>query len=255
MPDADPCAASPFPLELGDTVSGTLDATDCFDRDGRLGDAYLLTLPSATLFDLTLSTDGFLPFVPTYLGESQLSGWASDSVSTLTREHLFPAGAYVLRASSYLRGDTPAQAPRGAYSLWTVPQSVPQEGCGRESSVTYGSVAEGRINSGDCRRSPADEPGVERPADGYAAILTTGGDMTALATASFRFRLLHLADGSPAGASAWLEPGAEAALTATGPGFHDFYLLAEGTEPGGPYRIRFIEGGSASAPPPFRSPF
>jgi hypothetical protein len=250
-PPTDPCAAEPIAVALGDTVRGVLDpATDCFDRDGRLGDAYLLTLSVATLFDLTLTAEGFLPFAPTYRGEDQLSGWASDSLSTLSREHIYPLGGYVLRASSYLRASTPGEAPRGGYSLSTAPLTIPQEGCGRESSVTYGSVAEGRIAADDCGRASSDEPEVERLSDGYAAILSGGRDMTAIATATFPFRLIHLADGASAGASPWLEAGAETTLTATGEGFHDFYILAERPEASGTYLIRFVEGGGASAPPP-----
>jgi len=250
-PPADPCAAEPTPVELGETVVGVLDAaTDCFDRDGRLGDAYLLTLGAATVFDFTLTAEGFLPFMPTYRGGNQLSGWASDSGPTLTREHLYPAGTYVLRASSYLRASTPGEAPRGSYSLSTRRLAIPQEGCRRESSVTYGSVAEGRIAADDCARAPSDEPGIERLSDGYAAILAPGRDMTVIATATFAFRLLHLADGAPAGASPWLGAGGETTLTATGEGFHDFYLLAERPEVAGAYVIGFVEGGGTKAPPP-----
>ncbi len=63
--------------------------------------------------------------------------------------------------------------------------------------------------------------------------------MVVTATADVSFRLLHVADGVHAGASPWLPPGAEASLTATGAGFHDFYLLAASEDVPGGYRIRF----------------
>jgi len=242
----DPCASAPTPVALGQSVSGTLDAaTDCFEGDARLGDRYLLTLATPTLFDVTLSTVGYLPFVPTYLGEDQLSGWASDSAYSLTREHLFPPGAYVVRVSSFARAATAGAAPQGPYTLSTAPVAVAQEGCGRETSITYGSVAEARITLDDCRRAPEDEPDRPKPADGYAAILAPGRGMVATASADFPFRLLHLADGIPTDASPWLQGGTETSLTATGAGFHDFYLLAQGADTTGSYVIRFLEGGGA----------
>lgn len=248
---ADPCAEAPPPLALGASVSGALDAdTDCFERDARLGDRYLLTLATPTLFDVTLATVGYLPFVPTYLGEDQLSGWASDSAYSLTREHLFPPGSYVVRASSFAQAGTAEAAPQGPYTLSTAPVAVPQEGCGRETSITYGSTAEGRLTPDDCRRAPADEPDRPEPADGYAAILAPGRDMVVTATADFAFRLLHLADGAPADASPWLPAGAEASLTATGAGFHDFYVVAESADSLGAYLVRFVEGGGAPPAPP-----
>jgi hypothetical protein len=247
-PPVDPCAQAPPPLALGERVSGELDAaTDCFERDARLGDRYLLTLETATLFDVTLATVGFLPFVPTYLGEDQLSGWASDSADSLTREHLFPPGAYVVRVSSFAQAATAEGAPQGPYTLSTERVAVPQEGCGRETSITYGSAAAGRITLDDCLRAPEDEPDAPKPADGYAAILAPGRDMVVTATADFPFRLLHLADGTPTGASPWLPAGAEASLTATGAGFHDFYVLAEREDVLGEYVLRFVEGGPSLA--------
>lgn len=246
-PPADPCAAPPPPLALGGSVSGALDAeTDCLEPDGRLGDRYLLTLDAPALFAVSLTTVGYLPFVPTYLGDDQLSGWASDSAYALSREHLFPPGAYVVRASSFARTGGGQPAPQGPYTLSTTPLSEPQRGCGRETSITYGSVAEGRLAPDDCPRAPADEPDHPRPSDGYAAILAPGRDMTATAVADVPFRLLHLADGAPADASQWLQAGAEASLTATGAGFHDFYILAASGSATGTYVIRFLEGGGAS---------
>ncbi len=243
----DPCAGAPAPLALGESVSGVLDAaTDCFEQDARLGDRYLLTLDTPTLFDVTLATVGYLPFVPTYLGADQLSGWASDTAYSLTREHLFPPGEYELRASSFARAATAQSAPQGPYTLSTVPVAVPQEGCGRETSITYGSVAEARMAPDDCERAPADEPDRPRPSDGYSAILAPGRDMTVTAVADFPFRLLHLADGAPAGASPWLPADAEASLTATGAGFHDFYVLAGSESVLGAYVIRFVESGGAT---------
>ncbi len=247
VPPTDPCAAAPPTLALGESVSGVLDAAaDCLEPDGRLGDRYLLTLDSATLFDVTLTTVGYLPFVPTYLGRDQLSGWASDSAYSVTREHLFPPGSYVVRASSFARAGSGESTPQGPYTLSTAPLPAPQVGCGRETSVTYGSVAEGRIAPDDCERASADEPDLSKPSDGYAAILAPGRDMTATATAVFPFRLLHLADGAPAGSSPWLPAGAEASLTAAGAGFHDFYILAERKDVLGEYVIRFVEGGGAT---------
>ena len=203
----DPCAQAPVPLALGERVAGVLDAaTDCFERDARLGDRYLLTLTAPSLFDVTLSTVGFLPFVPTYLGEDQLSGWASDSAHALTREHLFPPGSYVVRASSFAQAATAEAAPQGSYTLSTKPLAAPQEGCGRETSITYGSIAEGHLDSSDCRRAPEDEADRARPADGYAAILAPGRDMVVTATADVSFRLLHVADGVHAGASPGSRP-------------------------------------------------
>jgi hypothetical protein len=225
---------------LGESVSGALDAaTDCFEQDGRLGDRYQLTLTAPTLFNVTLATVGYLPFVPTYLGEDQISGWASDSAYSLTREHDYPPGSYIVRVSSFVQAGTGEGAPQGPYTLSTGRIATPQEGCGRETSITYGSMAEARITPSDCQRAPEDEPDSPRLADGYTAILAPGRDMAVTATADFPFRLLHLADGIPTDASPWLLPGVEASVTATGAGFHDFYILAESADTLGGYVIRF----------------
>ncbi|HSM59885.1 MAG TPA: hypothetical protein VK849_03765 [Longimicrobiales bacterium] len=247
-PRTDPCGAPPPALALGAAVTGTLDpATDCFQLDGRLGDDYLLTLEAPTLFTITLESEGFLPFIPTYRDGIQASGWASDSAHTLTREHLFPAGAVTVRASSLEQSTTPAAAARGSYTLSTAVLAVPQEKCGRETSVTYGSVAEGRLVPDDCERAWEDDPDTPRPADGYSTILEAARTMTVTVTADFRFRVLHAPDGAEGRAWTDVPAGDSVVVTAAGAGFHDFWISGEAADAGGGYVLRFEPAGAAGA--------
>lgn len=255
-PPADPCAGPPLPLALGATVPGALEVgLDCLADDGRLFDGFLLSLAQPTLFTVTLATEGYRPFMPLYAaGDTvQLSGWASATEDSLTREHLFPAGSYVLRASSFERAEGTGVPTEGSYALSTRRLERPQEGCARETSVTYGSVAEGRLTEDDCEATREPDDAVLRRSDGYDLLLRPGVPVEVTATADFPFRLAFWANGRPVEVFADIPPGEVRRVTAGGTGFLDFYVLSEEERVGGAYTLTFQEapaGGAGSTPTP-----
>lgn len=259
-PTPDPCAEAPEPLAVGATVTGTLDADqDCLADDGRLFDGFLVTLTEPTLLAVTLGAAGYRPFMPFYETATpdtvQVSGWASATEDTLTREHLFPAGAWLLRSSSFERAEEQGDPPvEGSWTLSTAERAVPQEGCGRETSVTYGSVAEGRLGEDDCEATrEADDP-VLRRSDGYDFLLRPGLPVEVVATADFPFRLAFWANGQPVETFTGIAAGESRRVKAGGTGFLSFYVRSEEEGVGGRYTLTFQPAPSATGSGPSPAP-
>lgn len=240
-PPADPCTAAP-PIALGDTVRGTLAVDeDCLAAEGRLFDDFALALPEATLFTVTLSTEGYRPLMPLYRDSAQVSGWASDTRTELTREHFFPAGDYRLRSTTFERVNAPATPFGGTYVLSTARLAEPQVGCGRETSVTYGSVVSGTLTEGDCEAVRDVSDPVIRRSDGYDFLLRPGRRVRVTVTADFPYRFWFWANGQPVETFAEVPAGQTRTLTAGGIGFLDFYVLNEQPGGGGRYTLTFEE--------------
>ncbi len=235
----DPCDLAPTPMAFHQTQTGTLSAReDCLLEEGRLADDFQLTLDGPTLFAVTLATSGYHPLMPLYSDSAQASGWASATDMTLTREHLFPAGAYVLRSTSFERVDS-GPPVTGGYTLSTAILVTPQEGCGRETSVTYGSVATGRLLLSDCETVPtADDPEVRRQ-DGYDFLLRPGRAVRVTVTADFPYRFDFWANGTPVESFLDVPAGESRRLTAGGIGFLDFYVSPTHPDHEGDYTITF----------------
>ncbi len=229
-------------IAFGDTVRGRLEADgDCLAPEGRLVDDYALTLTAPTLFTVTLATEGYRPLMPLYRDSAQVSGWASATETELTREHFFPAGSYVLRSTSFERVDLPGTPVGGSYRLSTDVRSMPQEGCGRETSVTYGSVVTGRLTEADCEATHEDGDPVVRRSDGYDFLLRVNHPVRVTVQADFPYRFAFWANGQPAEIFTGLPAGAVRTLTAGGIGFLDFYVQTEQAGVGGSYTLRFEE--------------
>jgi hypothetical protein len=103
------------PIALGDSVSGTLAATDCVSQriTGGYEDRYSITLGASTPVELRLRSAAF----DTYLQVRNASGavvFENDDDATSTNSFLavtLPAGSYTITAGSWDAGAT------GAYSL------------------------------------------------------------------------------------------------------------------------------------------
>jgi hypothetical protein len=244
-PAADAPCGDPPVLPLGDTVRGRLEAArDCRSDDGRLYDAFQVILPGPEAVAVTLTTEGYRPFLPFYgpADSVQLSGWASSDAFSLTREHLFPAGRYLLRASSFERPGGPDEPPvEGGYTLSTRLRPVPQEGCGRETSVTYGSVARGRLTPDDCLAVREPEPATPRLGDGYDLLLRPGVPVEVTLTADAPVRLAVWANGQPVDVLPAIPPGELRRIQAGGAGFLSVYVLEEEEHRGGWYTLAFQE--------------
>lgn len=239
----DPCARTPTPLAVGDTARGELvpDA-DCLSAEGRLFDAWSVVLNEPTLLAVTMRSQGFFPNMPFYLsGGMQVSGWATATESQFTREHLFPAGSYVVRTTSFGKGDPvdAATAPTGTYALWTRRLAEPQAGCGRETSVTYGSVAEGRLSPDDCEAAGESSDGVVRRLDGYDFLMDPERPVTVAVTADFRYRVTHWDNGRVVLRVEDIPAGRTTTLNVEGFAFQTFYILAEDENGTGSYRFVF----------------
>lgn len=240
------CDDPPTPIAFHQTVTGALDADeDCLLAEGRLSDDFALTLDDPTLFTVSLVTRGYRPLMPLYRDGAQVSGWASSTDTALTREHLFPAGDYVLRSTSFERVDAPATPASGGYTLSTaVVAALPQEGCSRETSVTYGSVARGRLTPDDCEATPEDGDPTVRRLDGYDFLVVPGRAVRVTATADVRYRFAFWANGQVIDVFEDVAAGDSVQLTVGGIGFLDFYVMAEEEGVFGAYTLRFDD------PPP-----
>jgi hypothetical protein len=235
------CDAAPVPLPLGDTVRGSLEETDCLSDEGRLLDAYEIVLPQPTLFAVSLSTVGFFPHIPFRQDTSQVSGWASSQDRELNREHLFPAGTYVLHATSFNVGAELATAPRGTYTLFTAPLQTPQEGCGRETTVTYGSRVSARVTPDDCEAVQEAVEGIDRRLDGYTFLMDGQQEVTVTVTAEFAYRFTHWSNGQPILQVPAIPAGETREFRVEAFGFQDFYVVNENDGEGGSYTVVFSE--------------
>lgn len=240
-PGAAACDAPPPAIALHQTVTGTLDpAEDCLLDEGRLSDDFALALDDATLFSVTLVTAGYRPLMPLYRDSAQVSGWASSTDTALTREHLFPAGDYVLRSTSFERVDLPGTPVSGRYTLSTeVVAALPQEGCGRETSVTYGSVARGRLTEDDCEATPDEGDPTVRRLDGYDFLLEINRPVAVVVTADFPYRVAFWANGQEVDVFDHVAAGDSVRLSAGGIGFLDFYVTTAQEGVFGNYTVRF----------------
>jgi hypothetical protein len=133
---SDPCNTF-LPITLGQTLSGTLSATDCIFADDYYADVYSFTTTGTQLVQMDLTSSAFRPYLDVFNLADDYLGFDTDSSGgTLARLRLLgPPGEYVAVANSFLERST------GAYTfglstwggdiggcetdVWIVPSNTP----------------------------------------------------------------------------------------------------------------------------------
>ncbi len=258
--DYDACANVPVALPIGAAGAPTVKTgrlqrrIDCESGD-RVRDAYLSNTPAGP-FRTTLASTDFNPFVTATNGSVQTAGRANATGTSVTAEHLYPAGRpYEIRALP--AGLVSAgERVQGSYTLSAVSVAEPQAGCfagtSQSTFVDVGSVASGRITSDDCRDLFApDTATVTRWVDGYSILLQPGQTVTVELTADFPVNFVRWVGNSYTEGHFGVPAGEPRTFTVTQPAgsaaFHGFYAISGEDEGTGSYTMTF--SGAAPAPP------
>lgn len=132
---------------IGTAVSGTVDANDCKDVQGNIGDAYQFTAGSQTSFVVNFSGSGFKPSIVLYQGTIASASTSRMIVDIGTSDAssfqaFLPAGSYYFVVTS-------ENASGGSYNFSTT-SGANMNGCKGLSFVAIGITLTGTITGNDC---------------------------------------------------------------------------------------------------------
>lgn len=140
---------------LGQTVNGTLAATDCnLGGAGWFYDFYQLVLPAGQQsFRVSMRSTAFDTWVDFFKASGQLVGFDDDSILGIAQNSqldiILPGDTtYIIGANSFRPGTT------GPYTLATALRPAGMNGC-RQVFVARGITATDSITAGDCADSGA----------------------------------------------------------------------------------------------------
>ncbi len=250
----DPCLSQPSSITIGQTVSGSLSRDeDCLTSTGsnRLFDPYVLSLGSQTTFAATMSSDPFHPFLPmSDANGQQRAGPTTTTSQSVSREFVLAPGNWEFRTTSNETAGGLDQAAEGTYTLSLTPLGAVQEGCGRETVLSYGANASGTVTTSDCPDEFDNDPNIDRFWDGFTWFGVAGETATFEAVANFPFRLTHWAGGNFVEGGFNVPAGDPAYITGTvsQSGFSSFFVINENHQQGGSYAVSLRLGGPTPAP-------
>ncbi|HEY3221808.1 MAG TPA: hypothetical protein VGJ80_13840 [Gemmatimonadales bacterium] len=149
----DPCTYL-APYTFGQTVSGSLSATDCnFGNSGFYYDFYPIDLPiGQQSIRVTMNSTVFDTWVDFWSADGPLFGFDDDvillEVQNSQLDIILPGGTYIIGANSYNQFTT------GAYSITTATRPAAMNGC-RQVWVSRGVTVNDSLTAADCADSSA----------------------------------------------------------------------------------------------------
>ncbi len=168
-PPPPPPPPPPTLISLGDTVNGLLEASDARSNvgDGSFADNYVLTLDTAQIVTIELSSNAFDTFLSVFVGEGGLGASDDDGGpgSDSRLELALPVGTFTIEASSSVPGDG------GAYTLSVTGTVEPPP---PPTPIALGETVDGVLEDTDARTRSGDGSF----ADNYQLTLDTAQTVT-----------------------------------------------------------------------------